>query len=391
MEQLRIGVIGTGGRSTIVEYWHNPTGNSIVVGAADVSVEALEKFKKEINEEAFVTTDYRELLSREDIDAVAILTPDYLHEEHAIAALQAGKHVYCEKPLAITPEACDRILDEAKRSGKHFMIGFNMRYMSMYQTMKEIIDSGVIGDIKAVWVRHFVGLGGYFYYHDWHGTAANTTSLLLQKASHDIDVIHWLTGSYATKVSAFGSLDYYGGDKPNDLHCPDCELKDTCPDASLERLTQCAFREEIDVEDNNMLIMELEGGIKASYMQCHFTPDYSRNYTIIGTKGRIENDDVNDKVYVKTRKSGSWQSGSDITYEMKKMPGTHGGADPRICEDFVNLVLYNKQPLTSPFAGRMSVAVGCAATDSIRAGGKVVPIEQGRHKQSMEKDIVCLP
>jgi predicted dehydrogenase len=380
MTQLRIGVIGTGLRSSIAKYWHNPEGNSVIVGAADVSLKALEKFKNEIDKDIFVTTDYKELLEREDIDAVAILSPDYLHEEHAAAALQAGKHVYCEKPLAITPEGCDRIINEAEKSGKHLMIGFNMRYMSMYQTMKEIIDSGVIGDIKAVWVRHFVGLGGYYYYHDWHGTRTNTTSLLLQKASHDIDVIHWLTGSYATKVSAFGSLDYYGGDQPNDLHCPDCEIKDTCPDASLQTLTQCAFRQEIDVEDNNMLIMELEGGIKASYMQCHFTPDYSRNYTFIGTKGRLENDDVNDKVYVKTRKSGSWHEMSDITYEMKKMAGTHGGADPRICQDFVDLVLHNKQPLTTPFAGRMSVAVGYAATESIRSGGKVVEIDQGKHK-----------
>lgn len=382
MKQVRIGVIGTGGRSSIVQYWHNPKGNSIVVAAADVSVEALDRFKEEVNEEAFVTTDYKELLAREDIDAVAILTPDFMHEEHATAAFRAGKHVYCEKPLAITPEGCDRILDEAKRSGKHLMVGFNMRYMTMYQTMKEIIDSGVIGEIKAVWVRHFVGLGGEYYYHDWHGMSANTTSLLLQKASHDLDVIHWLTNSYATKVSAFGSLDYYGGDMPNELHCPDCDKKNTCPEVSLHRLTQCAFREEIDVEDNSMLIMELEGGIKASYMQCHFTPDYSRNYTFIGTKGRIENDDVNDKVYVKTRKSGSLQGMSDITYEMKEMPGTHGGADPLICEDFVNLVLFNKQPLTTPFAGRMSIAVGCAATESIRSGGKVVHIEQGRHKSS---------
>lgn len=385
MTQLRIGVIGTGLRSSIAKYWHNPDGNSVIIGAADVSLKALEKFKDEIDKEIFVTTDYKELLERADIDAVAILSPDYLHEEHAAAALQAGKHVYCEKPLAITPEGCDRIIEEAEKSGKHLMIGFNMRYMSMYQTMKEIIDSGVIGDIKAVWVRHFVGLGGYYYFHDWHGTAANTTSLLLQKASHDIDVIHWLTGSYATKVSAFGSLDYYGGDQPNDLHCPDCKIKDTCPDVSLQTLTQCAFRQEINVEDNNMLIMELEGGIKASYMQCHFTPDYSRNYTFIGTKGRLENDDVNDKVYVKTRKSGSWHEMSDITYDMKKMSGTHGGADPRICQDFVNLVLHNKQPLTTPFAGRMSVAVGCAATESIRAGGKVVQIDQGRHKPNQSK------
>ena len=379
MKQLRMGVIGVGGRSTIVDYWHNPDGDSVVAAAADVSLESLEKFKKDINPVAFVTTDYHELLLMDDIDAVAILTPDYLHEEHAVAALQAGKHVYCEKPLAITTEGCDRIIDEAKKCGKHLMIGFNMRYMPMYQTMKKIIDSGVIGDIKAVWVRHFVGLGGFFYYHDWHGKSENTTSLLLQKASHDLDIIHWLAGSYTKKVSAFGSLDYYGGNMPNDLHCPDCEIKDTCPDVSLNRLTQCAFREEIDVEDNSMLIMELENGIKASYMQCHFTPDYSRNYTFIGTKGRIENDDVNDKVYVKTRKSGSWQEMSDITYEMKEMPGTHGGADPRICQDFVSLALHDKQPLTTPLAARMSVAAGCAATESIRAGGKVMTIDQGKH------------
>lgn len=73
-----------------------------------------------------------------------------------------------------------------------------------------------------------------------------------------------------------------------------------------------------------MLIMELEGGIKASYLQCHFTPDYSRNYTFIGTKGRIENDDVNNKIYLKTRKSNSWEELSDVVYEMKPEEGSHG-------------------------------------------------------------------
>jgi predicted dehydrogenase len=377
MEKVRIGIIGAGLRSGIAKYWHNPDGNSAVIAAADVSMDRLKYFQDKINEHAFITTEYHELLAREDIDAVAILSPDYLHEEHVIAALRAGKHVYCEKPLAITVEGCDRIIHEANLSGKHLMVGFNMRYMSMYQTMKGIIDSGVIGDLKAVWVRHFVGFGGYYYYHDWHGTAKNTTSLLLQKGSHDIDVIHWLTGKYAKKVSAFGALDYYGGDKPNTLTCPECDLKDTCPEASLSVLTQCAFREEIDVEDNNMVIMELEGGIKASYLQCHFTPEYSRNYTFIGTKGQIENDDINGKIYLKTRKSNSWHEYSDVTYDIKKAQGSHGGADPKITKDFVDLILYNKKPLTTPFAGRMSVAVGCAATESIRAGGKVVEVNQG--------------
>lgn len=125
-----------------------------------------------------------------------------------------------------------------------------------------------------------------------------------------------------------------------------------------------------------MVIMELEGGIKASYLQCHFTPDYSRNYTFIGTKGRIENDDINNKIYLKTRKSNSWEELSDVVYEMKPEEGSHGGADPKIAQDFVELILYNKEPLTTPFAGRMSVAVGCAATESIRNGGKVMEIIQ---------------
>ncbi|MEK5444056.1 MULTISPECIES: Gfo/Idh/MocA family oxidoreductase [unclassified Fredinandcohnia] len=376
MEQVRIGIIGAGLRSGIAKYFHNPNGKSVVVGAADISFEKLKAFQEKINESAYITTDYKELIKRDDIDAIVVLSPDYLHEEHAIAALEAGKHVYCEKPLAITVEGCDRIIETAKKCGKHLMVGFNMRYMSMYQTMKGIVDSGVIGELKAVWVRHFVGLGGYYYYHDWHGTSQNTTSLLLQKGSHDLDVIHWITGKYTKKVSAMGGLDYYGGDKPNHLTCPTCTEKDTCPEASLHTLTQCAFRKEIDVEDNNMLIMELEGGIKASYLQCHFTPDYSRNYTFIGTKGRVENDDVGGKVYVKTRKSGSWHEYSNVTYDMKKEQGSHGGADPKICKDFIELVLNNKQPLTTPFAGRMSVAVGCAATESIRSGGKVVEISK---------------
>lgn len=114
MTQLRMGIIGLGARNSIINYWHKPDGNSIVVAASDLTEEALKNFKQEYGPDTFITTDYKELLSRKDVDAVAILTPDYLHEEHVIAALKAGKHVYCEKPLAINVEGCDRILDEEK-------------------------------------------------------------------------------------------------------------------------------------------------------------------------------------------------------------------------------------------------------------------------------------
>jgi len=375
MSKVRIGIIGLGGRGKgAAIHWHNKDGRSVVVAGADINQDRLDEFKEYISDSAFVTTNYYRILERKDVDAVAIASPDFCHEEQAVAALEADKHVFCEKPLAITVKGCDHILKAWKKSGKHLMVGFNMRYMNIFRTMKQIVDAGVIGEIKAVWVRHFIGEGGNFYYHDWHAVSKNVNSLLLQKGSHDIDIIHWVTGYYTKRVSAFGDLDFFGGQKPNDLACPNCPDRKNCTEAQFNSRVQCAFRREINVEDNSIVIMELENSIKAAYLQCHFTPDYHRNYTFIGTEGRLENSEPAMKVWVKTRRSKSWRELADRTYEVKKATGEHAGADPLIWEDFLNMILENKDPTASPLAGRMSVAVGCAAAESMRAGGKVVEI-----------------
>lgn len=379
MDQLRIGMIGVGGRGGLWKNWHKPNGGrSVVVAGMDVRDETLARFGEENGSAPFITKDYQELLARPDIDAVAVCSPDYCHEEHALAVLAAGKHLFLEKPMAITTEGCDRILAAWQQSGVRMMSGFNMRYMNIFRTCKEIVDSGAIGEIKAVWVRHFVGHGGDFYYHDWHATRENSTSLLLQKGSHDIDMIHWITGAYTKRVAAFGSLDFFGGARhqpmPNDLTCDRCDLVRTCAEAQPNSpRRQCAFREEVDVEDNQVMIMELDGGIKASYLQCHFTPDYHRNYTFIGTEGRIENSEPDMKVWVKTRRSNSYKDLADRTYDVKAAHGTHGGADPVICDDFLDMVLDSKDPVAPPMAGRMSVAAGCAGAYSMRNGG--VPVD----------------
>jgi predicted dehydrogenase len=380
MEQIRIGVIGVTGRGGIARHWHQPEGRSVVAAGADISPEALEIFREKVNKEAFVTQDYRKLLARTDLDAVAITSPDFTHEEYVCAAFEAGKHVFCEKPMAITTEGCDRMLRAWKASGKKFMIGFNMRYMNIFRVMKDIVDAGTIGAIKAVWVRHFVGTGGQWYYHDWHGASRNTTGLLLQKASHDIDMIHWITGHYGRRVVGFGSLDYYGGGKPDDLVCNECDERDTCveyqhTEGQANQMNMCVFRQEIDVEDNSTIMFELDNGIKATYMQCHYTPDYCRNYTFIGTEGRMENLDDNSQVIVKLRnRSQRWKNLADRSYDVKPATGGHGGADPLIARDFVEMILDDKEPLAPPLAGRMSVAVGCAGTHSIRNGSCMVEI-----------------
>ncbi|NLO06877.1 MAG: Gfo/Idh/MocA family oxidoreductase [candidate division WS1 bacterium] len=371
---IRIGVIGIGGRGRIARQWKREDGLSTVVGGADITDKYFEEFREFNGDDVFLTHDYRELLARDDIDAIAVTSPDFMHEEHAVAALEAGKHVFCEKPLAITIEGCDHILETWRASGKKFMVGFNMRYMRMFNVMKSIAEDGVIGDIKAVWVRHFVGQGGNFYYHDWHATQQNATSLLLQKGSHDIDMIHWITGAYTKRVVAMGSLDFFGGDKPNDLDCRDCDEIETCPDPfTAPTRTQCAFREEVNVEDHEMLLMDLEGGIKAAYLQCQYTPDYHRNYCFIGTKGRMECQDITGDVKVLTRKGNSPEHFADRSYHVKTAEGTHGGADPVIADDFIQMLLRDKPPVATPLAGRMSVAVGVKGAESLRNG--CIPLE----------------
>jgi len=381
MAQVRIGVIGSSGRGGMARHWHDPEGRSVVVGAADVSQRALDWYRKNVNGDGFTTRDHRELLDRDDIDAVAVMSPDFTHEQYVCDAFGAGKHVFTEKPMAITTEGCDRMLSAWVASGKEFMVGFNMRYMNIFRVMKDAVDSGAIGEVKVVWVRHFVSHGGEWYYHDWHGNSRNTTGLLLQKASHDIDMIHWITGQYGARVAGFGGLDYYGGSRSDDLRCANCPDKDTCvefqnaPRPSDNTMDQCVFRGEVDVEDNSTLIMEMDGGIRATYMQCHFTPDYCRNYTFIGTEGRIENLDDHSRVVVRLRdRSNRWRNLAHQEISVKPASGGHGGADPLVCKDFIDMLLEGKKPVSTPLAGRMSVAVGCAATSSIRNGWAPVDI-----------------
>ena len=157
---LRIGVIGAGGRGVLAQFAHRPDEGVRVVAGADVRKAALDEFRSRYGANAFVTADYRELLDKADVDAVFVTAPDYLHEECAIAALEAGKHVYLEKPMAITIEGCDRILRTARQKKVKLYLGHNMRHITVMRKMKELIDSGAIGEPKAAWCRHFVSYGG---------------------------------------------------------------------------------------------------------------------------------------------------------------------------------------------------------------------------------------
>ena len=368
MSELKIGVIGTGGRGGVARHAHKPDYGSRIVACCDLVDSSLGSAKDRYGSGLYTTHNYRDLLDRE-LDAVFITTPDYLHEEHAIAALEAGMAVYLEKPMAITIEGCDRILNLAHKKQVRLYLGHNMRHMAFVLKLKELIDTGAIGDVKTAWCRHFVGHGGDFYFKDWHADRRLSTGLLLQKAAHDIDVLHWLCNSYTRRVNAMGALKVYGD--IDSRHSLDERGNASINYAHWPPLSQTELNPVVDVEDVSLIQMEMHNGVLAAYQQCHFTPDYWRNYTIVGTEGRIENfGNGEDGSHINLWNNRSnWNPDGDKQIPIMRESGSHGGADSKIVAEFVRFVREGGDINTSPVAARYSVATGCQATESLRNGG----------------------
>ena len=374
LSELQIGIIGSGGRGTLLgALAHRPGRGSRVVACCDVSDATLARNRADYGAEIFTTGDYHALLARK-LDAVIIATPDFLHEDQAVDAAARGLAIYLEKPMALSIAGCDRILRAAAKTRARLYVGHNMRHMPFVRKMKSLIDAGAIGEVKACWVRHFVGHGGDFYFRDWHAERRYTNGLLLQKAAHDLDIIHWLCGGYARKVNAFGALALFGGlpgRKPATKGLSRLrpgEMKLTAFPYTRAR----GFNHRIDVEDLSTMQMQLDNGVLATYTQCHFTPDYWRNYVVIGTEGRMENfgnGEAGTCVRVWNRRKQGYEAAGDVTYRIPVSRGAHGGADPRIMEEFLRFARSGGKTDTSPIAARESIAAGCVATNSLRAGG----------------------
>lgn len=369
---LRIAVIGVGARAVVARH-AVASGRARIVAFVDPAARAASRATDLFGTglAGFRTVD--DLLAAGDIaDAAFVTSPDDTHGPIAVQLLRAGIAVYLEKPIAITVAGADEILATAAETGTPLYVGHNMRHMAVVRTMHDIVARGEIGEVKAIWCRHFVGNGGDYYFKDWHADRSMSTGLLLQKGAHDIDVIHWLAGRYSQLVTGMGSLSLYGSisdrrDNSGRLMEEWFSLDNWPP------LSQTGLNPVVDVEDVSMVHMRLDGGVLASYEQCHYTPDYWRNYTVIGTEGRLENFGDSDGGVVRVwNHRVVYQERGDREYAVHGDAGGHGDADATTVAEFLDFVLDGAATITSPIASRNAVAVGVAATESLRSGS--VPI-----------------
>ena len=146
---------------------------------------------------AVAVTDWRDAIRRADVDAVIVSTPPSLHEEMAVTALEAGKHVLCEKPLARTPAECRAMVAAAERTGKRLATGFNYRFYPSFRKAREILDSGLIGELDHV--RSYGGYTATSHNQAWvHDASTVGGGALRDIGIHLLDLTRDFLGDVAT-------------------------------------------------------------------------------------------------------------------------------------------------------------------------------------------------
>ena len=214
-KKIKLGIIGCGG---IANGKHLPSLSKVkkveLVAFCDIEVSKAEQAAEQYGtENAKVYEDYKELLRDESIDVIHVLTPNISHAEISIAAMEAGKHVLCEKPMAKTASEAKEMLDVAKSTGKKLTIGYDNRFRPDSQHLHKITSRGDLGEIyfaKAHAVRRrAVPTWGVFLDEEKQGGGP-----LIDIGTHALDLTLWMMNNYKPK-SVMGSVYHKLGKNEN--------------------------------------------------------------------------------------------------------------------------------------------------------------------------------
>ncbi|MDM5197950.1 Gfo/Idh/MocA family oxidoreductase [Fictibacillus enclensis] len=331
MGKLKIGVIGCG---TIAKYRHLPEYDANpeveLVAVCDLEPERAEAYAEQYGAKAL--TDYNELLQIEELDAVSVCLPNYLHAPVTIDALNAGKHVLCEKPMATSREEAEQMIEAAAQNGKKLMIGHNQRFVAAHKKAKELISSGAIGKIYS-----FRTAFGHAGPEGWSVDGRDSWFFRKSEAFigamgdlgvHKTDLLRFLLGEEITEVGSF-----------------------------VETLA----KEDTDIDDNAVCILKSESGIIGT-LAASWSYYHADNSTIIyGEKGilRLEEDPEFSLI-------AQYTDGEVVKYELDKIQTNDAGGQhsSHVIDAFVRSVVNNEEPPVNGEEGMKSLNVVLAALES---------------------------
>jgi len=265
-DKLAFGVIGAGG---FAEVAHIPGLQSHPQARVVALCGRRKDYATEMAERLgipSVYTDYREVIEREDIDAVTIVTPNVSHAEIAMAALRAGKHVFCEKPLGMNPGEVRAMLDVARESGKVHMVAFTFRYLHCLRELKKRVQRGDIGEPHYVRARG-EGMSGLAptLRARWRDIVSLSGGGMIQDmASHYVDCVDWIVSPIQEVCGVL-------------LNIPR-----TAPDALTGEPTP------IDADDLNAAFFRTGSGVLGDYMLSRITPNHGEwGFEVVGKEGAL--------------------------------------------------------------------------------------------------------
>ncbi|MEO7220700.1 MAG: Gfo/Idh/MocA family oxidoreductase, partial [Gemmatimonadaceae bacterium] len=176
-----------------------------LVGTCDVVLDRAELLGAKYDARPYGSIDEM-LRGEKELDVVSVCTPNGLHAEHTVAALEAGKHVLCEKPMAISVADCGAMIQAAERANRRLFIVKQNRFNPPVAAVKELLDHQKLGRIYSVHLNCFWNRNADYYQDTWKGTASLDGGSLYTQFSHFIDLLYWMVGDVKT---AFAIVDNF--------------------------------------------------------------------------------------------------------------------------------------------------------------------------------------
>lgn len=421
MKQITVAIAGLGsrGKDTYAVVQKKFPEKMKIVAIADPIQEKVQMVAEEYNvpSEGWYKSAEEMLAQPKLADVMLICTMDRQHYDHAMAALKLGYDILLEKPISPDLAECKKIAETANALGRKVVVCHVLRYTPFYQTVKNVIDSGKIGDLVGIQAIEQVG-----FWHQAHSfvrgnwrNSTETSPMILQKSCHDMDILRWLAGSPCKSLSSVGDLKEFRADRAPEgaaERCLDCKLSEECPysaatfylskikrgqtcwpvstvleNATLETLTEalrtgpygrCVYYCDNDVVDHQMVQMLMENGVIINFVMTAFTVG-GRDLRVFGTRGMIEGNMDEGSVKIRVFQGTGFTEDETIdVFSLTNDFSGHGGGDTRLLCDLLDIVAGEKpggSALTSIDQSVESHFIAMAAEKSRLEGGALIQLK----------------
>jgi predicted dehydrogenase len=385
MKKFKVAIIGNGGRSISYGKAFSKCNDVEVVALCDQNQKNTITMAKMSNISDYIYySDYLELHEKhQDLDGVVIVTPNHLHREMAIPFIERGMPIALEKPITTTMRDSEIILLAAKKYKSRLLIGFVLRSAPFYKKVDEMLKHDLIGPVLTIQADELgsYGVSSIICRSPWRRYQASSGGSLMEKSSHDMDLINWFSNGRPLSVNSYGGNLLFRPNPNLPVKCIDCKHKD-CPyygtpefspsagDAVLQDFAQhrdaeqfCIYNIDKDVADNQSVSIEYSNGVIANFMlSFNCSGERSgRNLHIVGTKGRIWGNIEDNQLYVFENNN------SKVTkIELGEIESGHSGGDEGHALELVKMMRdKNYTPDQDDYAGYLSNAI-CIAADLSR-------------------------